>query len=266
MDAVTEQDTQGGGLPVARPDQLSEEYHDMVMTSLQFLKRRTALISAVRDHLVEATYKSSGYIDRENDYYKVPGSNSYAFTRQGAGKLSDLYRVKQMEEQTDKHVYEKDHVMYRVRVYVGRGGLVQGVAAGSCSTSEKRFTSMGVKKLYGATYKNNNTQNKPDWEEVQPPDYRAADHDVLTMAKKRGIVNAIVDALAAHDVLTAAAQGPTTDQLNRALTLLTHESVTDEERVKFTTWITKPSRTAEKVEEQLAALEDRVHTVAEGTV
>lgn len=242
--------------PAAQPSEPPEAFQTTMSSPMQFLKRRTAIISHIRDHLVEATYKNGGYIDRENDYYKVPNSNGYAFTRSGAGKLADRFAVKQMDEQTDAHTYERDHVMYRIRVSVGLEHLLLGIAAGSCSTSEKRFTSPGIKKVYGAVY----SKNK---EEVTPPDYRAADHDVLTMAKKRAYVNAIVDALAAHDVLEAAIAGPTADQLKRALLLLSHESITDEERTKFTVWIAKPNRTADQAEEQLVALEDRIHATAE---
>ena len=216
-----------------------------------FLERRLEMIAFVKDHLVEATYKSDGYVKKENDYYKVPKSDSYAFTRRGASKLGDRYDVKQLDEHTDDHIYTPEHVMYRIRVTVGRDTRVLGVAAGSCSTSESRFTSQGTKKLYGATYQ--------DGQEVEPPDYRAADHDVLAMAKKRGYVSAIVDALCAHDVLRSAVHGPTVDQLKRAILLLSHESVSDEKRMKWAEWTRKPSCTAEKMEEQLASLEDHIH-------
>lgn len=248
------------GDPAAKP----EGQRDAPLSTEQFLKRRIDIIDFVRNVLVEATYKSGGKIKQENDYYKVPGSdNAYAFTRQGAAKLGDRFGLKQLGEWTDEHVYTPEHVMYRIRVAVGRARPVLGIAAGSCSTAEKRFTAMNTKKLFGAVYRNRGTKDSPDWEEVQPPDYRAADHDVLAMGKKRAYVAAIVDALAAHDVFHAVLHGPTNDQLKRAILLLSHESVTDEKRMKWADWIAKPSCTAEKMEEQLDVLEEGIHATAE---
>ena len=290
MTEPTAVEVHDAGLPIARPEDLPEQFRDMAMTPEQFLKRRQALIELVKTQLVEATYGPRGKILRVNDFYRVPGSDKLALSRPGAGKLSDIYRVKPMEQKTDQHVYEQDHVMYRLITYVGRGGQVLGVGTGSCSTSEKRFQSPKSRKKYNATFKNADSQDG-ELIEVDPADYRAADHDVLTMASKRGYVNAIIDALSAHEVLQAAdeyqhipegeaeeiKEAPrmhpehlTAELLTRIMSLVNHAQhqkvLSIDEAEKFFKWIWREDRTTEQVEKQLDLLEDRIIQAEEGPI
>jgi hypothetical protein len=235
----------------------------MAMKPEDFLRRRDALIRVVKNSLEEAIY-ANGQPVRINDYYKVPGSDSLALSKRGAEKLGDLYRFKILKSEIVDHKCEKDYCYARARVTLHRAGQVVAEREGSASSAEKAFQNSAAK--YGK-------------------DFRAADNDIIAKAQKRAYVQGLIAALSATEILAAADdyegipsgeaevvdERPTTlppEMWHRIATVLTKAqqvgAISQEDSSKFLTWAEKPGRTAEKLEDQLVALEDKIAASEEG--
>ena len=263
--AVEVHDKEVGGLPIARPEDLPEQFRDMAMTPEEAVKRREALLRFVSETLEEATYKDGGYPDRINDYYRVPGSQGLALSKRGAEKLGDLYRFKIAKSEIVDHKCEKDYCYARARVTLHRANIVVAEREGSASTAEKAF--QRAAKKYGG-------------------DFRAADNDIVAKSQKRAYVQALIAALSATEILAAADDIPggeaeeikserhpaylTPELLTRIVGLTAHAQKADvlsaEDAEKFCLWIYKEGRTTEQLDKQLDLLEDRIIQAEEGPI
>jgi len=257
-------------------ENLPDRYGDMATTPEQFKRRRVALMQFIKEQLEPAVMDGNKLV-RVNDYYKFPGSDKYGLSKKGAEALGTLYRYQVQDAEIVEHKCEKDYVYARARVTLHRGGMVMAVKESSCSSAEKSMQRSATKYTLSG-------KRDPDW--------RGADNDIVARAQKRAYVQAMIAACAASDILEASDAidfsdireadyeevpndvdpkpesngGPTVEQLKRATVLLTHKSVTPEEREKFADWMNKSSCTKERMEDQLAALEDRIHTSDEGPI
>lgn len=253
-------------------ENLPDRYRDMATTPDQFKRRRVALMQFIKEQLEPAEMDGNKLL-RVNDYYKFPGSDKYGLSKKGAEALGALYRYQVMDAGIVEHKCEKDYCYARAKVTLHRGGTVMAVREASCSSAEKSFQRSAAKYT---------CSGKKD------PDWRSADNDIVARAQKRAYVQAMIAACAASDILESADEidfskvedaefedvtespspasngGPTVEQLKRATKLLTHKSVTADEREKFADWMNKPTCTAARMEEQLALLEDRINASEEG--
>ena len=247
---------------------LEERYSQVAMTPETFQRARQVLIQFIADNLVEATYDKGGYPEQVNDYYVVPGSDKKALSRKGADSLSDLYKYKILHMDEVRSTVEKDYCSITYKCTLHRSGVI---------VAERDATASSAEKAIQRSAKKYTLSGKKD------PDWRSAENDIRAKAQKRAFVQAVIHACNATDILAAADDpsshhvedaefedvtespkpasngGPTVEQLKRATKLLTHRSVSPEEREKFADWINKPTCTKDWMEEQLALLEDRIH-------
>jgi len=253
---------------------LDERYSQMAMTPETFQRSRQVLIQFIADNLVEATYDKNGYPIQVNDYYVVPGSDKKALSRKGADSLSDLYKYKILHMDEVRSTVEKDFCSITYKCALHRSGVIVAERDATASSAEKAMQRSAKKYTLSG-------KKEPDW--------RSAENDIRAKAQKRAFVQAVIHACNASDILAAADDpsshgvedveyedvtdrpdpkpesngGPTVEQLKRATKLLAHKVVSLEEREKFADWMNKPSCTKERMEEQLALLEDRIHAADE---
>jgi hypothetical protein len=253
-----------GGLPIARPEDLPDEFRDMAMTPAEAVRRREALLRFVADVLEEADY-DNGRPTRINDYYKVPGSNGLALSKRGAEKLGDLYRFKILHSEVVDHRCEKEFCYARARVTLHRAGQVVAEREGSASTAEVQF--QRAAKKYGG-------------------DFRAADNDIVAKAQKRAFVQALIAALSATEILAAADEYEAPVDVDESTgevvanggkippdTLVTAyrlsskalrvRAITKEEAEKYDLWLGNEKRTESEVRDSCIVLEDKIAKLEE---
>lgn len=155
----------------------------------EFTAMREAVKQFIRDTFVESEYRDGKPVGGKlGDYYKVPGSNSFAPTQAGAEKIALLFQLYRGATEVTASTMTKDFCSARVRVtLVGRDGRPRGSGESGCNSAESGFTSWSAKKKYGAKFKKEGREEIM----VQAPDYRAAENDLISRAGKRAFVQAV---------------------------------------------------------------------------
>lgn len=168
----------------------------------QFKIDRDAVLTFVKEYLVEAEYDDKGnpIAGKLGDYYKVHGSEQRALTKGGASKVKQLFR---WHRGAARHVdgrQDKDYCSATIEVPIlDRYGHTVGAGIGSCNTAEYRFRSVGnIKKYGGWAEKGKGGPPKV----TKEPDYRAALHDIISIATKRADTQATIVAAALEEVFT----------------------------------------------------------------
>jgi hypothetical protein len=167
-----------------------------------FQKNRTAILKFVKDYLVEAEYDSRNapIPGKVGDYYKVPGSEQKALTKRGASKINQLFRWSRGAARQVAATETKEYCSATIEVpLVDQYGRIVGAGVASCNTAESGFQGAAVKKYGGWG----------EWKDKRftisrPPDYRAAQNDVVARAAKRASVQATIVASAIEEIFTAA--------------------------------------------------------------
>ena len=247
---------------------LAEQYSQVAMSPDQFLQARKVLIRFVAENLVEATYDAKGYPVEINDYYVVPGSKKKALSRKGADSLSDLYKYKVLHMDEVRSTVEKDFVSITYKCTIHRSNMIVAERDATASTAEKSMQRSAQKYTLSG-------KKDPDW--------RGAENDIRAKAQKRAFVQAIIHACNASDIL-AAADDPSSYQEVEVVdaeyevvgdanalyermeivlfSCLSGNILTNDEVEKFKKWANKPGREDAKIEEQIALLEDKVIVAA----
>ncbi len=180
---------------LARPEDLAK--------NLAAFERNWAILERfIRDVLEEAIYDAQGapLPGQLHDYYRVPGAQRKALTKLGAEKLAALFRYARGETKTMDTVETPVYVSATVGVVLVdlyRRAVGSGEAA--CATAEAGFRSLRAQRKYGAVI-------TEDGSVQQPPDYRAALHEVIARAGKRAFVQAVIYATATDELFTVADQ------------------------------------------------------------
>jgi hypothetical protein len=241
--------------------EMTERYSQVAMTPDAFMQARKVLVRFVAENLVEATYDQNGYPVEINDYYKVPNSDKKALSRKGADSLSDLYKYKVLHMNEVRSTVEKDFVSITYKCTLHRSNVIVAERDATASTAEKQMQRSAKKYTLSG-------KRDPDW--------RGAENDIRAKSQKRAFVQAIIHACNASDIL-AAADDPstfqdveeaeyevvdTTDIQTRVLQVLNKAQaldILDKEKVEqFLAWTQKEGRTKEKIEEQLILIEDQI--------
>lgn len=168
-----------------------------------FQRNRQAVLRFVARQLVESEYDDQGrpVPGRLGDFYVVPGSKTKALTKLGAEKMGQFFRYARGEPKVIDKTETKDYVSATVSVVLlDHFSRVVGGAAASASTAEAGFRSWKSRQKYGAVYK----KVKGQWDEVSPPDLRAALNDVVSRAGKRAFVQAMIVATATDEIFHVA--------------------------------------------------------------
>lgn len=168
---------------------------DPAFALAQYDKRREMLLGFVASKLQECEYDKSGYPlkGKMHDYYILPGYDKKTATKQCASKVADLLRLRASSKRVTSATFTADHGSARVAVdLVNADGRPAGSHEAACSTAEAGFRSMGARKKYGARYEGS--------KEVEPPDYRAAENDIVSRAGKRAFVGAVIVAASLEEV------------------------------------------------------------------
>ncbi len=167
-----------------------------------FKRNRATLARFIRDVLEEAAYDAQGapLPGQLHDYYRIPGANRKALTKLGAEKLAGLCRYARGETKIVDSVETPEYVSATVSVVlVDQYRRVVGSGEAACATAEAGFRSIRAQRRYGAVITEDGTVE-------QPPDYRAALHDVIARAGKRAFVQAVIYATATDELFTVADQ------------------------------------------------------------
>ena len=166
----------------------------------RYEERRSALLRFVGGKLREAEYDDRGYPlkGKMHDYYILPGYEKKTATKGCASKIADLLRLRVARKRVTDATFTADHGSARVCVeLVDANGQPAGAHEAACSTAETGFQSPGVRCKYGAVWEYE--KGKPV-REVDPPDYRAAENDVVSRAGKRAFVGAVIVAASLEEV------------------------------------------------------------------
>lgn len=128
--------------------------------------------------------KKDGVLVKEVDYGDIPGANKPSLLKPGAQKLMAAFDLSSVIKETVKEVYEEEIygdrkrvVSYRVTVALQHkmSGMPEGEGVGVCNTAENKY----LKR--------------------RPADM---ENTVLKMAKKRALVDAVLDATGAGSIFT----------------------------------------------------------------
>jgi len=167
----------------------------------EYDKRREALLTFIDSKLTEAEYTGSGYPVKGamHDFYRLPEYDLKTVTKGGASKVANLLRFRIGKKRVTFANFTADHGSARVMVeLVDAEGRPVGAHEAACSTAEKGFQRPGVRCKYGAKW-----ERDKDGEyvrELEPPDYRAAENDVVSRAGKRAFVGALIVAASLEEV------------------------------------------------------------------
>jgi len=159
------------------------------------------------DYFEEAEYDGKGDLipGKLGDYYKIAGSEQRALTKRGASKVKQLFR---WHRGAAKHVSGEETKAYcsaTIEVPIlDQYGRTVGAGIGSCNTAERRFTSVGSIKKYSGWAEWKKGEKQPTV--TREPDYRAALHDIISIATKRADTQATIVAAALEEIFTAATE------------------------------------------------------------
>jgi hypothetical protein len=164
-------------------------------------KRHEALLAFVGGKLKEAEYLRTGYPVQGamHDFYTLPGFGAKTVTKAGASKVANLLRLRIGKKRVTAAQFTADHGSARVMVeLVDSNGQPAGAHEAACSTAEKGFQSPAVRRKYGAEWEQDKEGKYT--RELEPPDYRAAENDVVSRAGKRAFVGALIVAASLEEV------------------------------------------------------------------
>jgi hypothetical protein len=172
-----------------------------------FQANRAVVMTFIKDYLEEADYNAKGELvaGALGDYYKVPGSEQKALTKRGASKVKQLFRWSRGAARRVDGTQTREFCSATIEVPIlDQYGRTVGAGIGAASTAEKRFTSSGSIKKYGGWC---------EWDKekkvnvvTREPDYRAALHDVISIATKRADTQGTIVAAALEEIFQAAAE------------------------------------------------------------
>jgi len=168
---------------------------------VQYDERRTALLGFIEGKLLEAEYERTGYPVKGamHDFYRLPDYDLKTVTKGGASKVANLLRFRVGKKRVTSATFTADHGSARVMVeLVDADGRPVGAHEAACSTAEKGFQSPGVRCKYGAKWERDDKGKF--LRELDPPDYRAAENDVVSRAGKRAFVGALIVAASLEEV------------------------------------------------------------------
>lgn len=199
-------------IPSSAPDSLAVDLRQNLDT---FKKNRDVVLEFIRsEYFEEAEYDDKGnpIPGKLGDYYKVAGDpNQKALTKRGASKIKQLFRWHRGAARRVAGDESKEYCSSTVEVPIlDQYGRSVGAGIGSCSTAEKRFQSIGSIKKYGGW---------ADWPKgakqptvTRAPDYRAALHDVTSIATKRADTQATIVAAALEEAFTGTTEDEGRDE------------------------------------------------------
>lgn len=167
----------------------------------QYDARRTALLTFIERKLTEAEYERSGYPVKGamHDFYRLPEFDLKVVTKGGASKVANLLRFRIGKKRVTSATFTADHGSARVMVeLVDADGRPVGAHEAACSTAEKGFQRPGTRCKYGAKWEQD--EHGKYLRELEPPDYRASENDVVSRAGKRAFVGALVVAASLEEV------------------------------------------------------------------
>lgn len=149
---------------------------------------------------------------QENTHYgKIPGTNAPSLFKPGAEKIMATFRLSADPEVTD--LSDGDQIRYLVKVrLLSVSGHFVGAGIGECSSNEEKYkwrNAVCQEEFEEASPDrkrekwNKGYQNAPAYKRLQirtePADLA---NTILKMAKKRGLVDAVLTATAASDIFT----------------------------------------------------------------
>ena len=150
----------------------------------RFTRNRTALLRFIAAQMVESEYTDKKYPapGKMHDYYRLPGFDKKALTKQGSEKLAQFFNLRRAATESVQRECTKEFTLAVVRVtLVDKWAMPAGSGEAACSTAESGFQGERTAKKYGN-------------------DYRAAMNDVLARAGKRAYVQAVVYATATDEL------------------------------------------------------------------
>jgi hypothetical protein len=168
---------------------------------IQYDERRTALLGFIDGKLLEAEYERTGYPVKGamHDFYRLPDYDLKTVTKGGASKVANLLRFRVGKKRVTSATFTADHGSARVMVeLVDADGRPVGAHEAACSTAERAFQSPGVRCKYGAKWEYDEKGRAV--RELDPPDYRGAENDVVSRAGKRAFVGALIVAASLEEV------------------------------------------------------------------
>jgi hypothetical protein len=177
-----------------------EVYGDRSLTAADIQSQVNLIQDVMRSVMFEGTH-----------YGKIPGTNSVSLYKPGAEKLMATFRLACDPEVEDLCRDGEIHYRVKVKVY-SSGGTLLGAGIGECSSQEEKYAwrapvcdeefeltpenrrRFKFKKAYGG--------NKPEKQKQVRTNPADVGNTVLKMAKKRGLVDAILTVTAASDIFT----------------------------------------------------------------
>ena len=182
----------------------AEQEGDPAFQIAQYDRRRTTLLQFVAGKLVEATYDEKRYPVKGGmrDFYILPNYDKKTITKGGASKVMDFLRHRVASRKVTHAEFTREHGSARVCVeLVDADGRPVGAYEAACSTAEGSFQAIGARKKYGADGEwVAGDRGRKEWKETIPPDYRAAENDVVARAGKRAVVGAEIIAASLEEV------------------------------------------------------------------
>lgn len=175
-----------------------EVYGDRSLTAADVQAQINLMQDVMRSTMIEGTH-----------YGTIPGTKTKSLYKPGAEKLMATFRLA-----CDPIVEDLSHdgeVHYRLKVMVhSSSGALLGAGIGECSSQEDKYAWRGAvcKEEFDATPENRRrvkfSKYQGKVEQKQQVRTNPADvaNTILKMAKKRGLVDAILTVTAASDIFT----------------------------------------------------------------
>jgi hypothetical protein len=190
-----------------------EQQPDLQKNLSAFKANRAVVIEFIRsEYFEEAQYDDRGLpiAGKVGDFYKVPGSDTKALTKRGSSKVKQLFRWHRGAAHKVDGEQTKEYCSATIEVQIlDQFGRVVGSGIGSCNSAEMRFTSVGSVKKYGGLAEFEKGKGAVV---KRAPDYRAALHDITSVATKRADTQATIVAAALEEIFTMATEDETREE------------------------------------------------------
>jgi len=173
-------------------------YGDRSLTAADVQAQVNLMQDVMRSTMIEGTH-----------YGTIPGTKTKSLYKPGAEKLMATFRLACDPEVEDLGANGEAHYRVKVKVY-SAGGALLGAGIGECSSQEDKYAWRAAicEEEFTLTPENRKRVKFAKWqgkvEKKQQIRTNPADvaNTILKMAKKRGLVDAILTVTAASDIFT----------------------------------------------------------------
>jgi hypothetical protein len=181
------------------------------MNQIAIIQDKPLTANEIRSQVNTIQHVMQAVMIRDTHYGTIPGTKTPSLYKPGAEKIMATFRLSADPEVLD--LSDGDQIRYQVKVrLVSPSGVFVGAGIGECSSNEEKYkwrNAVCQEEFEETTPErkrekwNKGYQNAPAYKRQQirtePADLA---NTILKMAKKRGLIDAVLTATAASDIFT----------------------------------------------------------------